>query len=317
MLTFLVRRLALSVLVLLAISLASWALFATYLNPLWVFFADPHSPQALATAARAHVHDPLLVRYWRWLRGIFGGQGLGRTVVADTPVWPVIGPALARTAELAAFALAISTVVSAMVASVSARRRDSPLDLGLRTASYVAAATPGFLMAALLLQAGISVSRAWHGYPLATAGPPPGGIGAWFSHMTLPAIVIVLGFVGIYSRYLRSAIVTELGSAYVTVARAKGLGERRIVRRHVLRNAFVPFATAIASDFGVVLTMTLAVDYVFGLGGLASVLFSGGLENGDPYMVQGTIVTAALFVLAGGILGDVATALLDPRVRVA
>lgn len=317
MLTFLGRRLLLSVLVLLAISLASWALFATYLNPLWVFFADPHSKQALATAANAHVHDPLLVRYWRWLSGIFTGGGLGRTVVGDEPVWPVIGPALARTAELAAFALVISTVVSTMVAGVSARRRDSPLDLGIRTASYVAAATPGFLMAALLLQAGVSVSHAWRGYPLAIAGPPSGGLVAWFSHMTLPAIVIALGFVGIYSRYLRSAIVNELGATYVTVARAKGLGERRIVRRHVLRNAFVPFATAIASDFGVVLTMTLAVDYVFGLRGLASILFFGGLDNGDPYMVQGTIVTAALFVLVGSFLGDAVTALLDPRVRVA
>jgi peptide/nickel transport system permease protein len=314
MVRFLVRRLALGAVVMALLSFLSWLVFATALNPLWVFWADPKAPEALAAAKRAHMHDPVLLRYWLWLKGLFGGHGLGRTVVSNTPVWPVVEPALVRSLELVAASLVLVVLLSMLVGTVSAERRGSPLDVGLRTFSYAAWAMPAFLLALLLFGGGNALSRHWHSYPLAIAGPPTGA-GDWVQHMTLPALAVALGFVGAYSRYLRSSLIAALGEQYAVVARAKGLSERRVLFRHVLRLALVPMAGALALDFGMIFTATLAADEVFGLNGLATVFLNGSYSLGDPFMIEAIVLVSAGMVVVAGILGELACAWLDPRIR--
>jgi len=134
--------------------------------------------------------------------------------------------------------------------------------------------------------------------------------------MTLPALVLAVGFVGAYSRYLRSSLLVALHEPYAWVARGKGLPEREVVRRHALRNALVPFTTVMALDFGAVFGASIAVDYVFNLGGLASLVLYG-INIADPFVIEGTIIVTAAIVVVFGIAADVVCGWLDPRIQLA
>jgi peptide/nickel transport system permease protein len=315
-LAFLVRRLGLGALVVVAVSFLSWLIFVPALNPLWRSYIDPNNPQALAAAKRAHLHDPLLVRYWLWAKGLFTGQGFGRTVVDQTPIGAELRSALARTGELLAFSLVIILVISVLLAVVEARRRDSALDLGLRTTSYFVWSIPTFLLGLWLIHGFAAAPRSWHLVQFVQGGPPT-GIGDAFQRLTVPALAVALGFVGVYSRYLRSSLVLSLNEPYAWVARGKGLSEGAVIRHHVLRNAFVPFTTAMTLDFGSIIGATIAVDLLFGLGGLANLIYDGVVNLADPFVVEAAIVVTAAIVVVAGIVGDVVCAWLDPRIRLA
>jgi len=316
-LAFLVRRLGFGLLVVWLVSLLSWLVFASALNPLTVFFPNFHSKQALAAVARGHLHEPLLVRYWYWLEGLFTGKGFGVSVAYGDPVWQLVGPAFYRTLELLGASLLVVLLVSVAIGFVSARRNGSALDVGLRTFAYVTWSTPAFLLALLVQHWFVAMDASWHFQPFSFSGPPAagGGFVDWLRHMTLPALAVGFGLAGAYARLLRSSLLATMGMPYVGVARAKGLPERRVVLRHALRNALVPFTTLVAFDFGALVGATLAVDYVFGLQGLASTFLLRGLTPADPHVLEAELVLVAALVVAAGILADVLCAWLDPRLR--
>ena len=131
------------------------------------------------------------------------------------------------------------------------------------------------------------------------------------------ALAVALGFVGVYSRYLRSSLLVSLNEPYAWVARGKGLPEGTVIRRHALRNALVPFTTAMTLDFGAIFGATIAVDLIFGLGGLAELIYNGVVNLADPFLIQASIVVTAAIVVVAGIVGDVVCAWLDPRIRLA
>src|SRR5262249_49767436 len=104
-------------------------------------------------------------------------------------------------------------------------------------------------------------------------------------------------------------------SQYVTVARAKGASERRVLYRHAMRNALVPFVTVLAFDLGALFGATLAADYVFGVGGMASVFLNRGLFGADPNILECELVLAAAVIVVLGVVADLLCAWLDPRLR--
>ena len=140
-------------------------------------------------------------------------------------------------------------------------------------------------------------------------------------HLTLPALALALGFIGLNARYLRNSVVDALDAPYVTVARAKGLPERVVVMRHALRNAFVAFVPAIVSDIGVLFGAALVVDVIFQLGGLGT-LFIGLLQLDadsntpvDTYELQLMLLFAACVMLTASMIGEILLGLFDPRTR--
>jgi peptide/nickel transport system permease protein len=308
--------------VLFAISILAWLVFASALNPLSVFFPDFHSKEALAAVARGHLHEPVITRYWIWLRGMFTGAGFGHTIAYNEPVWPLVEPAFVRTLELMAAALVLVVALSLLVGVTSAKRRGSVADVGLRSVSYILWSIPAFLLALLLQRLFVGLANAWGVRPFAYNGPPTPGLGLttagvkdWLSHMTLPAFAVAFGLAGAYSRYLRTSLLVVLDAPFVNVARAKGLTERRVMRRHALRNALIPFTTMVSFDFGALFGATLAADYVFALNGMASVFLNRGLFGGDPLVIEAELLLTALLVIGASLFADVLCGLLDPRVR--
>jgi peptide/nickel transport system permease protein len=312
---FLARRLVTGVAVLWAGTFASFCFFATEYHPL--------------------KGTPLLPAYWRWLEGVFTGASLAHGLFG--PLWPRVAPALGHTAALLAYTFVLVIVGAFVLATTAGLGRGSSADRGFRATSYAAWAIPPFVLGLVLSQlfAGFSTSRltvfppgGWpsscstylHVYLCAPAGTGLAYLAHVLWYLTLPAVSLAAGFVGVHSRYLRSALMEALDAPYITTARAKGLSEPRILVRHALRNALVLFVPALLSDFGAVFGASLAIDLLFGLDGIGS-LFLQTLNTGstsnvlDAYAAQLLLLIGGTFVIVSSILGELAVGILDPRTK--
>lgn len=328
MLSFVVRRLVLGLLVLAALSLASFCFFQWQAN-------DPRQP-----------HPPLLSQYWAWVKGLWGGASLD-VLTRPAPsrlnyfLQTTMLDALGHTAVLLGLTLVIVVALSVGLALLAASRRGSLLDVALRTLSYLAWAVPAFLLALLvqLLVASVGSSRGIGPFPLAGwPGSCPTGLGInsgvlspcpaagtggryllnVLRYVTLPAATLAVGFVGLHARYLRSALLDALDTPWITTARAKGLREPRVLVRHALRASLVTFAGALLADFGAILGSALAIDYIFQLNGLGTVFISEfpiDMGSVDPYSIEPLLLFTAILVLVSSLVADLAIFWLDPRVR--
>jgi peptide/nickel transport system permease protein len=209
-------------------------------------------------------------------------------------------------------------LLSVAIGTFAARRAGRPSDVVVRAVTYSTWSIPAFLLALLLQELFARLALRHHWQPLYVVGVPGPEAGTgfhfvldWIRHLTLPVVSLAVGFVGAYSRYVRSAMLVSLGAAYTTTARAKGLTERRVTVGHALHNSLIPFVNVLAFDFGAIFGASLAVDFVFDQHGLASFLVQG-LFNSDPYEVEPVILIAAGIVLLSRAFAGVVTARLDP-----
>jgi ABC-type dipeptide/oligopeptide/nickel transport system permease component len=331
MATYALRRLVLSVSVVVAVSCAAFVGFGLSLDPSYPLYARPRE-QAIVRAYY-HLRDPILSRYARWFVG-FLHHGFGTTVSTDVggvpprlrtlgePIGHQLVHAALISAVLITFALVLVAVGSAAIGVFAAQRRRYRTDVGVRALAYLGTAVPTFLVGDLLVRAiapnitgkyvgshfVISSTNGWF-----LLGPPTGGVIDWLRHLFLPAVALALGLTGVYARYVRSAMAVELARPYVTVARAKGLPERRVLVRHALRNSLVPVTALMTLELGAIVGASIAADGVFGTGGLASV-FLGALGHADPFELTAIVVMSAVVVSGFMFVGDLVVGLLDPRV---
>lgn len=336
MAVYLLRRVVLAATALFAVSFAAFVTFGLSFDPTYPMRISPDQRPRHVVLRVYHLSDPILERYWLWLKSLFS-HGFGSTVSLSVDMFPSpghisapgqpIAPALLHgagiTLQLVSYALVLTVIGSAAVGTYSARHPYVRFDVP-RFVTYVAASMPTFLIAYLLREglAGKVTTTFAAGQPHISntsffkVGPPAGGFVDWFQHMTLPAFALAIGLTGIYARYIRTAMLVSLGEQYTTVARAKGLSERRVVFRHALRNSLVPVASLLSLELGAVVGASLAADAVFGLGGLAQA-FLTGLAAADPFQLTALVVVAAAVVAIFLLVSDVFVGLLDPRIRVA
>ena len=338
LIAFVARRLLLSVAVLFVVSYTTFVLIATKFSATCFseFTPQDGSYPPLADTVR---HASIL--YGRWLKGVPSGHSFGAVCgeQATQDLWVSLGHTLALLGLTLVLVLAIALVLG-VLAAVRAGR---PFDVGFRAFSYVAWAIPGFLLA-LMLQAAVNKLRqhghTWfplNGWPgacpygqfscLGTPEPPDRWTHAWhvLQALVVPSFALAMAFVGLHSRYLRSALVATLSAPFITTARAKGLSERRVVIRHGLRNSLALFTNLLLLDMGAVIGASLAVDWVFKLNGLG-LLFLGtigglGSQSGDspkfldPYAVMALLTMTAILVALASLLAEIALVALDPRTR--
>lgn len=326
MLVFVLRRLVLGAVVLVALSIGSFC-----------FFTWEEQHEGLGA---------LLSAWWTWAKGLFGGDSI-RLLTYPLPTRNYTNgvrmiDALGHTAVLLALTIVLVVALSVGLAVLAAARRGSALDVALRVLSYAVWAVPAFLLALLvqLLVNTLGGPRGIGPFPLAGwPGSCPAGIGidaGYFTpcaaaghgvryalnvlrYTTLPAATLALGFVGLHVRYLRSALLETLSSPFVTTARAKGLPERRVLLRHALPASLATFVGALFSDFGAVLGAGFAVDYVFQFNGLGTMFISSfpqGFGGIQPNQMTPVLMLAAVLVIVSSIIADVAVQLLDPRIRI-
>ncbi len=306
-----------------AVSFASFELMATKFSATCTSQFTPISEFAPPLAAKP---GQAAVLYWDWVKGIPSGRSFGS--VCNGSVAQQLGPAFAHTGLLLAAAAALVVVFSVLLGTFAATQAGSFLDVGLRALSYAAWAVPSFVLA-LMLQSVFRWAGSRYGiHWFIIAGWPEGGGRAHHLFdvvrvLVLPATALAVAFIGLHSRYLRSALLVALSATYTTTARAKGLPERQVVIRHALRNSLATFLSALLLDFGAIFGAALAIDWVFILNGVGMLLITevAGLGGGDgprflnPYAIETLLSAAALLVIASSFLAELTVAGLDPRVR--
>ncbi|MHC6219112.1 ABC transporter permease [Arthrobacter sp. MMS24-S77] len=265
------------------------------------------SPEVLvAIRSQYSLDDPLPVRYWNWLSGVFTGD-MGRSLLTQQDVGTLIASRIPTTLSLAAFA-AVLIIVCGIGLGIAAGTRGGMAERIVIFASNLGIAVPTFF-AALVLMSVFSVGLGW--FPVFGAGD---GVvdRAW--HLTLPALALSLPSIAVVARITRTAIVEESESEHVLIAVARGLPKRIVLWRHTVRNSLLPVTTAVGMQIAGLIAGAFVVEYAFTLDGIGALLVNS-VQRKDFAVVQ---AIALIMVVAFGIVNlvvDLLYAVIDPRVR--
>ena len=318
---FIARRLAAAVVVVVAATLIVFFLVDAKGDPLKELRARPSvSQQTIRNLEEQyHLDDPFLERYGSWL-GDFVQGDWGESFDSARPVSDVIGEAAWNSFLLIGTAVSLSVVLALFLGVVSAARQRSAVDYAATGFSYFGFSMPDFFFA-LLLQLVLVVwlreefdVQLFYVQGKYTVGEE-GNIVNLLQHMALPVATLMLTAVAAWSRYQRDSMLDALRSDYVRTARAKGVPRSRIIRRHALRNALIPFVTVVAIDTGVLLGGVIVVERIFAWPGLGLVFFEALQSDDYPVLLAWTALATAFVVLCN-LAADIAYGMLDPRIRV-
>jgi peptide/nickel transport system permease protein len=260
---------------------------------------------------------PIYVQYATWLWGILH-LDFGRSLLDGSTVTSHIFDRLPNTLELTLTAILLGVLISIPLGVAGAVRRGSKLDHAMTVLSVGGFAVPQFWLGLVLI---LLFSVQFHAWGLPWL-PSSGAYSAFdggdlldrIAHLVLPATVLSFFYLSQWSRYVRSSLVEALSQDYVRTARAKGMGERRVVYVHALRNAVMPLITLVGLELPALVSGGLVVEVVFGWPGIGRLAYERALQY-DYTTVMGTTTFAALLVVFGNLLADVLYAVADPRIR--
>jgi peptide/nickel transport system permease protein len=286
------------------------AFFAIHLvpgDPVQIMMHGRATPEVLAaTHAQLGLDRPLPLQYLRFIGGALGGN-LGQSIVQKAPVHAIIGERLGPSLFLLAYSAVLAILIALPLAVVSALRAEGPVDHSIRLAGMIGFAMPPFWVG-LLLMLLFSLTLKW--FPVSGYGS---GLAEHLWHLFLPSVTIALFLAPILVQSLRSSMLDVMTADYIEVARAKGLSRRRILIKHVLRNALIPVITVLAVNIGWLLSGAVVVEYVFSFPGLGSLLVRA-VGFRDYPVIQGLALVFAVLVVVINLMADLSYMLIDRRV---
>lgn len=288
--------------------LATHALPATIAEVMLGQYATPESVAALET--KLGLTRPLLTQYWGWASGVLQGD-LGRSLVMEVPIAPVLWTALGRSAVLGAAAMSIVSVLGIALGVMAAVRRGRVIDHLASGFTMVGLSVPEFFWGLLLILLFGSYLRL---LPTSGYGTLDQGAGSYIAHLVLPVATLAIGLLAHITRLTRSSMLEALDMAYVKAARARGLPEWAVVTRHALRNALLPTITVLAQDVGFLIGGIVAVETIFAYPGVGRLLVYA-LERHDlPLMEAAILVLTAVQCLAN-LAADLLYTFFNPQIR--
>ncbi len=320
MLRFLIRRIALGIIVMILVTMLVFAIFFTGSGPQDVashLAGKNGSPETISLIIkRLHLKDPLVVQYWNFLKRLVWHHNLGYSYYHSQPVSTILKEAFPITLSLALGAAVIWLVIGVLTGVISAVRRGSIIDRAFTTIALFFYSLPTFVLGLLMLfifyyqltTHGIHLFPG-QGYVPLTQDPVK-----WLESLTLPWLTLALVSAATYTRLTRGSLLEVMGEDYIRTARAKGLSERRVIFRHGLRSALTPVASQFGIDVGTLLGGAIITENVFGMPGLGFTAV-GAIANGDLPVIAGIVIIATAAVIVANILVDIFYAVLDPRVR--
>jgi peptide/nickel transport system permease protein len=305
----LARRLGALVLTLVVSSFVIFAgMYAAPGDPLTFLIKNPEdrTPDRVAAVRAAyHLDDSFLNQYLLWLKGVLHGD-LGTSFVYKQPVSDLMTSRLPVTLTLVAMAALLFVVVGVLLGVVSALKRGTTIDASITGVTTFLTSVPNFVVALVLVSV-FSVQLKW--FDVAGSGE---GFGDRLYHLTLPAIALAIGAFAVVSRVTRQTMVEQQSLEHVDVARSFGLPRRKIVRRHVLRNSLGPVVTMCGLIIASMLAGTVAIESVFGLSGVGSMLVDS-INAHDFPVVQAILLYMVLAYMAVTVIVDLLYPLIDPR----
>ncbi|WP_030415251.1 ABC transporter permease [Streptomyces sp. NRRL S-1448] len=310
---FLVKRLGQALVVLLLISVIVFVLLHLLPGgPARAVLGVQATPQAVAHFNHQQGYDRSLPQQYLMYLGRLLTGDLGESYKLNRSVTSLLAERLPKTALLAGLSLALAAVLAVPLGILQAVRRGRAADHVLTGLAFLAYATPVFFLGLVLV---LVLSQQ---LPLLPAEAPQadtvGGILAEPAGLVLPVVTTALGIVAAFSRYLRSAVLDNLGEDYVRTARAKGGSGARVLVRHVLRNALIPLVTLLGLYLPTLFSGTLVVESMFNYPGMGLLFWNAAQGSDFPVLLGVTLVVGVATVL-GSLLADVAYAVLDPRIR--
>ena len=250
---------------------------------------------------------PIWVQYGIYVRDL-AQLNLGESTKFDVPVSELLPRRFRVTLSLALYTAVLTNVIAVPLGVLSALKRDSLFDNIVRTGLMVSMVMPSFWIGIILI---IVFSIRLDLFPVAGFG---NNLLENLHHLFLPALTISMGLSAILIRSLRSSILDTLSTDYVQTARAKGLAERSVIARHVLRNALIPYVTLLGIHIAFLLAGAVIVEKVFALPGAGALLIDAVSARDYP-VVQSLTLIFALLVICSNLLTDIIYSFLDPRVR--
>ncbi len=334
MITYIVRRLIVTVFLLLVVSLITFGIF--FLIPR---LAGQSTGQLAAqyvgrnpTPAAIHVterklgfNEPLIVQYGRFVRGVFLGAHynagpdktycpppcFGYSFRDQQPVWPVMMSDLPVTASLAVGAAILWLVGGTAIGVLSALRRGTFFDRAAMGVALAGVSLPIFFTGLIALEL---FSYKWPIFPNIQFVPFTQNPYLWARNLVLPWVTLAFLYAALYARLTRAGMLETMGEDYIRTARAKGLPERQVIIKHGLRAALTPILTIFGMDVGLLLGGAVLTEFTFSLHGLG--LFTIlAIQNNDLPEILGVVMLAAFFVVIANLVVDILYAVVDPRVR--
>ena len=275
--------------------------------------SDPRlTPDDIARLKAIHGLDrPIVERYLAWLGKALSGE-FGYSRLYSQPAAAVLAPRLANTALLMGISLTAAALIALPIAVAAAARAGTGFDRAINALCFAGISVPTFWLALILILV-FAVELGW----LPAAGLPmvkdPGMIERG-RHLILPVATLTVAAIGGHVRYIRAAMVEALGQDYIRTAHAKGLHPRRVLWRHALRNALLPYVTILALDCGALVSGALVTETMFGYPGMGKLIFDAVMGN-DFNLALLALLLVTVLTVACNLLADVAYAALDPRIR--
>jgi len=315
---FILRRLAISIPVLLGISISTYLFLSLAPGDPVTAMLSPEQMSSLGPEwveqqrEALGLNKPFPVRYGLWMKEVAQGN-LGFSYRGGQPVLDLILERIGPTLRLMATVMVIALALGIPFGVLSALKQYSWIDYLVTILGFTAVSVPSFFLALGLIYV-FALKLQW----LPTAGMNGVGVTPTFrdslSHLILPAFALGLAQAAPLIRYVRSSMLESIRQDYVTVARAKGLRERSVIFRHALRNVLIPIVTIVAIEVPGLFGGTVIIEQIFAWPGMGTLAITSVLGRDYPVIMGITLIGAVMIVLSN-LLADVLYAVIDPRIR--
>lgn len=313
MVGYIVRRIGQSIIVLLGLTLLVFVMEHLLPGSIARQIIGPRATQP-EIAEFNHVNyldRSVLLQYGHYLNQLVHGN-LGFSYTLNRSVWNVLSSEIPRDLLLVGTSLVVAVIIAVPVGVAQAVRRNSLVDYTATSVSFLLYSMPSFALGLILIQI-FAIQFAI----LPPEAPQSAGVLGLLTHpsgFVLPVATLSLSVYALFSRYMRSSAIDTLAQDYIRTARAKGLPERLVLWRHLVRNSLVPVATLVGLSLPAVFTFGLIVEQLFNFPGVGLQYFTAATQQDYPTMLGITLLVGVATVM-GSLLADLAYAALDPRVR--
>jgi peptide/nickel transport system permease protein len=277
-------------------------------DPIRLLLGTKATPEAVARIRALYgLDEPLLVQYVYYLKNLSIGE-MGQSLLYKMPVLPLIADRVAPTLFLILGSVLLTLAIAVPLASVAALRRGSAADHAIRGFTTAGLGFPAFWLGIMLI---ILLSAKLRLFPVSGYGDDALDR---LHHMVLPCLTVALALSAVVTRNLRASMIAELDSDHATAARAKGLSEAWVFRRHVLPNSLIPAINLLAINVGWLIGGSVVVETVFSLPGMGQLLVRA-IFTRDYMVVQNVTLVFACATVLLNFIADILTVAADPRVK--
>lgn len=312
MFKYIVKRILIAIPVLIGITIIDYGIMSLAGSPLEMLAGPRVSEEAIANKEiLLGLDKPVYVQYFIWVKQLLQGN-LGTSIKSYQSVAAMIGSHIGPTLLLMGTSLVAGLLIAVPAGIFSAIHQYKKRDYAVVTLSFIGLSIPGFFLALMLIYL-FTVKLGWLPSSGMTTLGTDGGFLDVARHMIMPVTVLAVSIAGSNIRYVRSAMLEILQSDYLRTATAKGIGRRRVINKHALRNALIPIITVIGMQIPTLFGGSIIVEKIFSWPGLGLMTMNSILSRDYP-VIMGVCLLSAVVVLVGNLITDILYALVDPTI---